>query len=334
MGATPSKISASRGAAVLGLSKWATPLDTWLKLMPETHGEAWLTERGYEPIVREDKAVFRWGHAFEDAICRLAEQSDNLGRKILNRELYCEHQEYDFVTCHQDGDYCVKTLHEGKTVFERAYNDQWGEPGTDHVPEIYQVQCQQQMACTGADEVILSVLVFPKSVEDWEKMGYRIELYPKTGGSCIYMGEDYYSSFDWAQSLCNMGYFHQYTIPRNQTLIDAMLEGYSDFWHNHVLPGVPPKAEKYGDLKKLLTPPVGTVIASEEIERICAIDKALAKEIKEAEAKRKKYKTMIGQYMKDNLEGASIDDDSREKIVLRDRQGRKLRSFSKKGGLR
>jgi predicted phage-related endonuclease len=290
-----------------------------------------LQELGIEGPTFEQNAAMRFGLAFEDAICDFVGRQG--GCEITEREQIYTHGSLEYVTAHIDGRLSDSVIIENKTTNIRSFRDSWGEPGTDHIPEDYMIQVQHQMACTGAKHCIVTVVVFPRMPDEWEADGISIS----ENGFFVWnvsQPESYVKPKHWLAFLYQAGFVHRYAIYRNEDLITKMLEGYSDFWHNHVLTGQPPKAEKYGDIKKLLTPPVGTVVASEEIERICAIDKALAKEIKEAEAKREKYKTMIGQHMKDNLEGASIDDDSREKIVLRDRQGRKLRSFSKKGGLR
>jgi len=336
MGANPQNISASRGGAVLGLSKWATPLDVWIKIMGE-HNPAVLEKHGLEVPPREDKALFRWGHAFESAIIRIAEIE--AGQDISAREQFFEIEDKPYITCHIDGHYASTdgTLHEGKTVFERAFNAEWGEPGTDHVKDVYQIQCQHQMACTGADKVILSALVFPKIVDEWEAAGTVATLMDNKYSDPFWVLKTEFGDVDplvWAMQLRDMGYFKQYFIYRDEELIEKMIDQYDNWWNEYVVGENLPPAQTMNDVKNLITSPVGTIVASPKIERISALDKALAEEIRNAEKKRKEYKLAIAKFMHQNLEGAALDDDSREKLLLMDQSGRKIRSMSKKGVLR
>ena len=170
---TPINISASRSAGILGISQWSTPVTEWLNIM-EAMEPGFCEKNGYKwepPVKDEDKsAVFRWGHAFEDSVIKLSE--DAQGRKINDRESLCEYQGLqkgeNYITCHVDGIYeyisgeFSPKIHEGKTTFARAFYKKWGEPGTAHIPAEYQSQCQHILMCTGADEIVVSVLVFPK----------------------------------------------------------------------------------------------------------------------------------------------------------------------------
>ena len=177
-------ISATRGSAVVGMNKWKTPVLAWQEIM-EKLKPGFNESRGFILPPREDKAVFRWGNAFEGAVIELAESAQ--GFEIGNREKLAMQVikplsvgMTGFNTagvainppafCYIDGQYNMPgmALHEGKTTFERAFQKSWGEPGTDHIPEHTQIQVQTQMMCSGADQCIVSVLVFPFSVDDME----------------------------------------------------------------------------------------------------------------------------------------------------------------------
>jgi hypothetical protein len=57
-----------------------------------------------------------------------------------------------------------------------------------------------------------------------------------------------------------MGYFQQYPVqahPENQRV---MVERYREFWHKHVLTGIPSEPRNYDDIKRLFTEPVGTIV--------------------------------------------------------------------------
>ena len=332
MGSIPVGISASRGASVLGLSKYSTPLEAWIKIMHD-RDPARLSALGFELPERVSSPPMLWGLAFEQAVVELS-QLRRL-EVIEDQERFYTHDKFDFVTCHIDGRYDTShALHEGKTTNIRTFRDSWGEPGTDHVPGDYQIQCQHQMACSGAERVVVSVLVFPVMVTDFEGGGVTVEQ-SEDGAWCVHLPDGLIMPPGrWARTLAEMGFFHQYEIERNETLISEMLERYDDFWNAHILGETPPPSKKYDDIKKLLTEPVGTVVATERIEQISSEDKQLADEIKAAQGRRSELKRQIGQYMVDELEGASLDDDSREKIIMRAQNGRKIRSYSKKGGLR
>jgi hypothetical protein len=321
MGSKPTGISASRGAAVLGLSPWSTPLEAWSKIMEERQ-PGFCLAHGIVPPEPPDNAAIRWGNAFEDSVIELAE----LERKqpIGAREAFFEVAGDTPITCHVDGIYGSKIgparkdapLHEGKTTSIFAFREKWGEPGSDRIPQEYAVQVQHQMICTGAKSAVVSVLVFPKRVEEFEAVG------------CEATSRDTWRPITWAVILKEMGYFHQYEIQANPSTQAEMIEAYRAFWHDNVLNETPPNPENWKDILSLYPEPKGTVIASPEQVRLATEYGQLTKEIGEAKKQQDILKTKIMQEIK---RGAShpIDDDSVEAIVLRDNSGRKLASLAK-----
>ena len=307
-------ISASRGAAILGFSKWKTQAQTVLEII-EQRNPGFCEKNKYELTEFEYNSAMKWGHAFESAIIELAESKT--GYKIIDRErLYIY---LDFMTCHIDGKYesYPLGLHEGKTTTAFNFNENFGEPGTDQVPIEYQIQCQHQMICTGAEKVILSVLVFPKRVEEWEEMGYQIE----GPDSCDYkiispdLSLNVYPE-SWARVLDQMGFFHQYEITANPELQKLMIEKYTDIWNNYILKEKVPEPKTYNDIKMLITEPTGTIVADEEMERLVSVYKNIKSEIsssgdlaKQAEM----LKVQILKYMSD--QGGVIDEDSSNKFI-------------------
>jgi predicted phage-related endonuclease len=319
---TPINISASRGAAVLGLSKWQTPVEVWLKIM-ESREPGFCEKYNYELPEFEYSSVMKWGHAFEDAIIELALEKQGC-IKMLNREKYFIKNRY--ITCHIDGQYHSNLLHEGKTTNFRSFREEWGEPGTDQVPIEYQIQCQHQMICTGAEKVILSVLVFPKMVDEWEEMG--LVPYHTDNEGIVHQGNFHIS--DFAKQLNIMGYLHQYEITANTELQELMIEKYTDFWNNHVLTGIPPEAKTYDDIKKLVREPVGTIIADERIELLMSEYKQIRHEISPTGLLSQRCDQIRLEILKfmDKSENVN-DDDSKDRYILRDRTGRKIASYSK-----
>lgn len=276
MGSKPVNLSGSRGAAILGLSDYTTRFEVWQKIQEERN-PGFNEKLGYELPVFEGNAFTRFGHAFEDSIIELAEEKQN--KAIINREkLYtAKRMGYSFITCHIDGMYTdcdiitplpsESKLHEGKTTTEWSFRLKWGDPGTDRVPQEYQIQAQHQMLCTGAEEVIFSVLVFPKAPTDWEDMGWIPEnrsdidkgwILQKQSGGWNYCAE-------WARVLNEMGFFHQFIVPRNQDLIDKMVEEYSQFWHENILGEKPPEPKNLDDIIRMIPNPCGTIIVDDRL---------------------------------------------------------------------
>lgn len=307
----PIGLSASRGAAVLGLSSYQTPVEAWLRMM-EQREPGFCIANGHITPDPVDNASIRFGHAFEDAIIRLSESAH--GYKIRKREKFYTHSEHDFLTCHIDGMYSDGALHEAKTTSEFYYRENFGEPGTDRVPVEYQIQVQHQMMCTGASECVLSVLVFPRRPDEWEKMG---------------IAPDEISRTAWANTLAEMGYFYQYVIKSNPVLQSLMLMRYMEFWQENIIGRRAPDVRTYDDIKKLCPAPVGTIIATETIERLMDEYRDIKREIGESGPLAKRA-SQIRVAVLDYMRGADgvMDDESVDRWILRARDGRKLASFT------
>jgi hypothetical protein len=301
---------------------------------------------GYVLPEFKEGAPLRWGLAFEDAVVSLAEEAT--GAAIVDRETlfgislsherkrvtYPDSIDMDClpITCHIDGRYTLgePTLHEGKTTTAMSFREKWGEPGTDRIPRTYQIQVQHQMLCTGAQECIVSVLVFPETPDAWEKAGIAVE---KDGDIWVIRGpmlEDGFhawtnSTLDWARPLARMGYFHQYRIPANPRLQELMLEHYRDWWTRYVLGETPPPARNYNDVRRLVPNPRGTIIADEELERWIAEHKQIGQESAEASKSRDRLKVKMIEHAQTLAKVQ--DEESADKWVIRDSSGRKLAQY-------
>jgi predicted phage-related endonuclease len=333
MGSTPRLLSASRGAAVLGASGFTTQVAVWQEIEEELH-PGFNAEHGYTLPVREESAAMRWGTAFESAIIEIAERG--AGKKIHMREWPFAGKFHDFITCHIDGAYYterdtpIEALHEGKTTSSFIFREKWGEPGTDRVPREYQIQTQHQMICAGAEKVIVSVLVFPETPDKWEAAGWRV-ICGTDGKSYALTHDDipgWTSPWEWAKPLAEMGFFHQYTVPARPTLQTVMLNRYRKFWEKHIIPGVPPEPENYGDIKRLFPEPKMTLIVNGDIERLLSEYSQINKELKDQEKRQDTIKTKALAWAREQT-GGVIDDDSTETLILRNGTGDKVGSFSK-----
>lgn len=335
------RVSATRGAAILGLSSYMTPFAAWQNIM-ERRQAGFNAKHGYAYEEFDGNASTRWGHAFEDAIIKLSE--DKMGCKIHDREYHAFHSELDYVHCYLDGKYSSMDngliLHEGKTTTAFGFSDKWGEPGSDKIPAEYQLQVQHQMLCTGADECIVSVLLFPKRPDEWEALyeadeiggwhadncglsGWMLTPYDGNQGKKIY-------PIEWARVLSEMGFFHQYTVKANPDLQAMMLDKYREFWTKYVIGETPPEPADYSDIRAMITAPVGTIVVSGKIASYFKEYKDIGKEIGSTgplSKRRDNLKTLILDEARD-VE-ATLDDESTDKWVFRDDQGRKVGSYSR-----
>lgn len=290
------RVSATRGAAILGMSPYMTAFRAWQDIM-EKRQPGFNVAHGYDYEPFEGNTSTRWGKAFEDAIIKLSEE--RMGSKIIAREFHAFHSELDYVHCYLDGIYdydpkldAVQVLHEGKTTTAYGFGDKWGEPGSDKIPVEYQIQVQHQMLCTGADECIVSVLVFPKRPDDWEAEGWYITEEMMEGFTVIknnntkevgepetlidgdevklkrqLMRAPWYNTRFMSMALDMMGYFHQYRIPADRDLHALMLDKYRVWWTKYVIGETPPAPANYADIRAMITAPVGTIIVDRDTAR-------------------------------------------------------------------
>jgi hypothetical protein len=329
---TPLNISASRAGAILGMSQYSTPLQVWLQIM-ESREPGFCEKHNYQIPEFEYNSAMKWGHAFESAVIELAEEKQNLN--ILCREKFFATDGH-YLTCHVDGIYNYDEfnpmiLHEGKTTSAQYFYSAFGEPGTDRVPVEYQLQCQHQMICTGAEKVILSVLVFPKRVEEFEAEGWTPMLHKK-GYYYLYNESKKKATTpeNWAITFNDIGNFHQYVITAHSDLQKLMLEAYADFWNNYVLTGTPPEPKNYDDIRAICREPVGTIISTPEIENLISEYKQIGSEISSTGTlakRREQLKTQILNFSR--TAGFTEDDESKDKWIIRSQDGKKLASYGR-----
>ena len=338
------RVSATRGAAILGMSPYMTQFAAWQNIM-ERRQPGFNAAHKYDYEEFEGNVSTRWGKAFEDAIIKLSEVAH--GRPIADREYHAFHPEIDYVHCYLDGIYRYEPaanssmiLHEGKTTTSYGFGDKWGEPGTDKIPVEYQIQTQHQMLCTGADSCIVSVLVFPKRPDDWEADGYEISdgddgkyaIWAKAEKEFkeLHLKKHFIDPLDWATALAQMGYFHQYTIPANRDLQVLMLDKYKEWWAIHVLTETPPEPADYSDIRAMITEPVGTIVVDDDTARWFTEYKSIGSEIGTTgnlAKRRDQLKVLILKNARP-LE-STLDDESTDKWIFRDDQGNKLGSYGR-----
>ena len=142
-------IGGSDIGAILGLSKFRTPLEVW---MEKTGKEVW----------QIDSLPLRFGSFAEEFVA--SEYARATSFELLHDESIYIHPTHPMMSAHVDrfilGDGLNKPatrLLECKTAnpFARA---EWGEPGTDQVPMSYLCQCIWYMAITSIEQCDLAVL--------------------------------------------------------------------------------------------------------------------------------------------------------------------------------
>ena len=330
MGSTPRGVSGSRIAAILGLSDYQSPFEVAQALKEECY-PGYAAAHGMTLPPPVDNAAIRFGTAFEDAIVSLSE-------KATGMPIACREQSYerDFLTCHIDGLYMHDmpgeiTLYEGKSTTVHSFHDAWGDPGTDRVPQGYQCQAQHNMALSGCERCRLSVLVFPRRPEEWEAEGWIAAHIGSPKEWWLTNEKQEARPISWARTLAEMGFFHLYDIAINRDAVRLMHEAAAHFWAHYVVGAELPDPRTYDDVRRAFPQPKGTIVADEQTARWASEYKAIGEEIGgtgRLARRREELKVLILNWMR--AQDATLDDESRERTVLRDSTGGKLASFDGK----
>ena len=136
---------------------------------------------------------------------------------------------------------------------------------------------------------------------------------------------------NWAATLNQMGYFHTYEIQANKETQKTMLRYYKHWWKDHIKRKRAPEPAYYADIKRIWKAPKSTIIADMQLERWCKEYKDIGKELGDKgplKKRREQLKMLLLKSMM-KLDGM-IDDDSRDKTILRSKTGVKLLSYSGK----
>lgn len=148
-------IGGSDIAAIVGLSKWQTPMDVWLdKTSKETNDETNL--------------AMELGNYLEPLVIEKYKQAT--GNSVLENLNAIRDEKYEFARCNLDGFVVTKEGDKGILEVKTAGSSkEWGEPGTSDIPKNYYCQCQWNMRIAGVDWCDVPVLFFD--------YGRRIEVY-------------------------------------------------------------------------------------------------------------------------------------------------------------
>lgn len=136
-------IGASEAAAVLGMSRWDTPIGVWAR------------KTGQLPVddKSDDIAVYL-GNELEEVVARIF--TKKTGKKVHRVTEAFTHPNYKFLRCHidrkVDGESAILQC---KTASAWKAKEWRGE----EVPDEYVIQELHELACTGYDRAYIAVLV-------------------------------------------------------------------------------------------------------------------------------------------------------------------------------
>lgn len=151
-------LGGSDAAAILGISKWTTPLQVF-------------HEKTRSPLFeKKDKAVFQRGKRWEapalEMLSDLLEEQDGEPPQITARNQRYYDKEHPFLSCEVDFEMIrlgepfngeIKTVH----IFAAG---EWGEKGDEQVPAYYLAQSQWGMGITGSKRQMLGALFGSDSI--------------------------------------------------------------------------------------------------------------------------------------------------------------------------
>lgn len=131
-------------AAICGLSPYKTALDVYL-------------DKTSDDITEETSPAMRWGNLLEEAIAEA--YSEDTGKMVWKWIQPIKHKEYPFLAANIDrwvGD--REYVLECKTAgFNKG--KEWGEVGTDQIPESYLIQCAFYASICDVPKVDIAVLI-------------------------------------------------------------------------------------------------------------------------------------------------------------------------------
>lgn len=134
-------IGGSDVAPILGLSKWRTPLDIY-------------NDKTSDEVDDSDNASMEWGRRLEPVIRQ--KYADMTGMAVSQPDAMFQSIEHPFMVANVDGVRTDGVILEIKTARSGA---DWGEEGTDEIPEYYLTQVQHYMAVLGAERCDIAVLI-------------------------------------------------------------------------------------------------------------------------------------------------------------------------------
>jgi putative phage-type endonuclease len=140
-------------APILGLSRFRGPTDVYMEKL------------GLSAPLVETEAM-EWGNRLEDAVCR--KYAEAHGVKIRKDKRVKRHPKHRWMLAHIDR-WLPDGILDGKTAGLWATSD-WGEQGTDEIPDDYRLQAFHYMAVTNLPYCAFALLIAGQKYRE-----YRVE---------------------------------------------------------------------------------------------------------------------------------------------------------------
>lgn len=151
-------IGGSDAGTIAGLNRYKTAYELWLE------------KTGKKESFQGNQAT-SWGNALEDIVAQ--KYAERTGSKLRKSNNIFIHKKYKWMTGNIDRLVAgSKKLVEIKTALGKFRSDvEWGDDGSDIVPEIYFIQIQHYLAVTNYQEADLAALVSGSN-------GAELRIYP------------------------------------------------------------------------------------------------------------------------------------------------------------
>lgn len=207
-------IGGSDASAVLGISRYKTPLDVYLEKVGERE----------DTIVNRNMDV---GNKVEPYLIK--KYSMETGFKVNPGPQSYRNPINKFMIGNLDGIVpSEKSILECKSASSHLTH-LWGKPGSDEMPNEYLIQCAHYAATFDLDKVDLAVSFLDEAFKN---------LILETDMEEVI---NFLISYD----------FRIYTYRRNKDLEKKMVEKERDLWMNHVEKKTPPLASSYADASRM-----------------------------------------------------------------------------------
>ena len=146
-------IGSSDCAAVMGMSRWQTPLGVW--------GE----KTGLLPALKTETLAMEVGKELEDLVCRLF--TKRTGKLAAKSEDTIFHPNYSFIACNLD-----RIIIGEDAILEAKTCSGWKakEWGGEDVPKEYVLQVMHDLAVTGKSRAYIAVLIGGNQDFRWKQV--------------------------------------------------------------------------------------------------------------------------------------------------------------------
>lgn len=206
-----SGIGGSDASAVVGLSKYATPLDVYLDKTTD--------------VVKETTEAMTRGNVLEPFVKSLFEKET--GWSVYDIAKTERHQERSYMIANLDGFLpAERAIVEFKTANYRTKGD-WGTEGSDEIPKEYLIQVAHYASVMDLNTVHIGVLFGDESLF---KAFMQLQILKEQHGVPV--------DLDFLNSD-----FRIYTYTRNRELERKLINKERAFWFDHIEPRIAPSVQ-------------------------------------------------------------------------------------------